>query len=45
MKQVNLYTAKTDLSALVEEAAAGAEIIIAKKRQAEGRRLVAAEGA
>jgi prevent-host-death family protein len=29
MKQVNLYEAKTDLSALVEEAA-GKEIIIAK---------------
>ena len=30
MKQVNLYEAKTELSALVEEAAAGEEIIIAK---------------
>jgi prevent-host-death family protein len=30
MKQVNLYQAKTDLSALVEEAAEGQEIIIAK---------------
>jgi prevent-host-death family protein len=30
VKQVNLYAAKTDLSALVEEAAAGEEIIIAK---------------
>jgi prevent-host-death family protein len=30
MKQVNLYEAKTQLSALVEEAAAGEEIIIAK---------------
>jgi len=30
MKQVNLYQAKTDLSALVEEAAAGEEIVIAK---------------
>ena len=30
MKQVNLYEAKTALSALVEEAAAGEEIIIAK---------------
>jgi prevent-host-death family protein len=29
-KQVNLYTAKTKLSELVEEAAAGAEIIITK---------------
>jgi prevent-host-death family protein len=30
MKQVNLYEAKTGLSALVEAAAAGEEIIIAK---------------
>jgi prevent-host-death family protein len=30
MKQVNLYEAKTDLSALVEQAAAGEEIVIAK---------------
>jgi prevent-host-death family protein len=30
MKQVNLYEAKTALSALVEAAAAGEEIIIAK---------------
>jgi prevent-host-death family protein len=30
MKQVNLYEAKTDLSALVEAAAGGEEIIIAK---------------
>jgi prevent-host-death family protein len=30
MKQVNLYAAKTDLSALVDQAAAGEEIIIAK---------------
>jgi prevent-host-death family protein len=30
MKQVNLYQAKTDLSALVEAAAGGEEIIIAK---------------
>ena len=30
MKQVNLYQAKTELSALVEEAAAGEEIVIAK---------------
>lgn len=29
-KRLNLYDAKTQLSALVEEAAAGAEIIIAK---------------
>ncbi len=30
MKQVNLYEAKTRLSALVEEAGAGEEIVIAK---------------
>ncbi len=30
MKQVNLYEAKTHLSSLVEEAAAGEEVIIAK---------------
>ncbi|HTX48325.1 MAG TPA: type II toxin-antitoxin system prevent-host-death family antitoxin [Caulobacteraceae bacterium] len=30
MKQVNLYEAKTDLSALVEQAAGGETIIIAK---------------
>ncbi|HZZ36330.1 MAG TPA: type II toxin-antitoxin system prevent-host-death family antitoxin [Caulobacteraceae bacterium] len=35
MKQVNLYEAKTRLSALVEEAAAGEEIIIAKNGKAK----------
>lgn len=30
MKWLNLYPAKTQLSALVDEAAAGAEIVIAK---------------
>ena len=30
MKALNLYEAKSQLSALVEEAAAGAEIVIAK---------------
>ena len=30
MKTINIHAAKTDLSALVEEAAAGDEIIIAK---------------
>ena len=30
MKQVNLYEAKTQLSALVDEAAAGEEVVIAK---------------
>ena len=42
MKQVNLYEAKTGLSALVEEAAAGEEIIIAKNGKARAR-LVAIE--
>ena len=37
MKQVNLYEAKTDLSALVEQAAAGEEIIIAKNGKARAR--------
>ncbi|HEX3915922.1 MAG TPA: type II toxin-antitoxin system prevent-host-death family antitoxin [Caulobacteraceae bacterium] len=44
MKQVNLYAAKTDLSALVEEAAAGEEIIIAKNGKPRAR-LVAIETA
>jgi prevent-host-death family protein len=37
MKQVNLYEAKTNLSALVDEAAAGEEIIIAKNGKARAR--------
>ena len=37
MKQVNLYQAKTDLSSLVEEAAAGEEIIIAKNGKARAK--------
>jgi prevent-host-death family protein len=37
MKQVNLYQAKTALSALVEEAAAGEEIIIAKNGKPRAR--------
>ncbi len=37
MKQVNLYEAKTSLSALVEEAANGEEIIIAKNGKALAR--------
>lgn len=37
MKQVNLYEAKTSLSALVEQAAAGEEIIIAKHGKARAR--------
>jgi prevent-host-death family protein len=37
MKQVNLYEAKTTLSALVDQAAAGEEIIIAKNGKAKAR--------
>jgi prevent-host-death family protein len=37
MKQVNLYEAKTSLSALVDEAAAGEEIIIAKNGKAKAK--------
>jgi antitoxin (DNA-binding transcriptional repressor) of toxin-antitoxin stability system len=44
MKQVNLYEAKTGLSALVEAAAAGEEIIIAKNGKARAR-LVALDAA
>jgi prevent-host-death family protein len=36
-KTVHLYTAKTHLSRLVEEAAAGSEIIIAKAGKARAR--------
>jgi prevent-host-death family protein len=36
-KIVNLYDAKTHLSALVDEASAGAEIIIAKSGKAKAR--------
>lgn len=39
MKQVNLYEAKTRLSSLVEEAAAGAEIVIAKNGKPMARLL------
>ena len=42
MKQVNLYEAKTQLSSLVEEAAAGEEVIIAKNGKPCAR-LVALE--
>ena len=42
MKQVNLYEAKTQLSALVDEAGAGAEIVIAKNGKPIAR-LVALE--
>ncbi|MEI9965127.1 MAG: type II toxin-antitoxin system prevent-host-death family antitoxin [Caulobacteraceae bacterium] len=37
MKQVNLYEAKTNLSALVEEAKAGEEIVIAKNGKPQAR--------
>jgi prevent-host-death family protein len=43
MKQVNLYAAKTDLSALVEEAAAGEEIIIAKNGKPRARLVAISE--
>ncbi len=45
MKQVNLYEAKTDLSALVEAAAAGEEIIVAKNGKAKAKlvKLTAAD--
>jgi prevent-host-death family protein len=44
VKQVNLYQAKTDLSALVEQAAGGEEIIIAKNGKPRAR-LIAIGGA
>ncbi|MEO8813330.1 MAG: type II toxin-antitoxin system Phd/YefM family antitoxin [Caulobacteraceae bacterium] len=44
MKQVNLYEAKTSLSALVEEAAGGEEIVIAKNGKTRAK-LVAVERA
>lgn len=37
MKTVSLYAAKTHLSALVEEAAGGEEIVIAKNGKAKAR--------
>jgi len=37
MKTVNIHAAKTNLSKLVEEAAAGKEIIIAKAGKAKAR--------
>jgi prevent-host-death family protein len=37
LRALNLYDAKTHLSALVEEAAAGAEIIIAKNGRPRAR--------
>jgi len=44
VRLINLYDAKTQLSALVEEAAAGAEIIIAKAGRPRAR-LVAIKDA
>jgi prevent-host-death family protein len=41
-KQVNLYEAKTNLSRLVEEAASGSEIIIAKNGKPLARLVPAA---
>ena len=43
MKQVNLYEAKTDLSALVEEAAGGEEIIIAKNGKPRAKLVAIAD--
>lgn len=43
MKQVNLYEAKTHLSSLVEEAAAGEEVIIAKNGKPCARLVALAE--
>ena len=43
MKQVNLYQAKTDLSALVEEAAAGEEIVIAKNGKPKAKLVALGE--
>ena len=37
MKQVNLYEAKTNLSALVDQAEAGEEIVIAKNGKAKAK--------
>ena len=45
MKQVNLYEAKTSLSALVEEAASGEEIVIAKNGKALARLMPLAKEA
>jgi prevent-host-death family protein len=43
MKQVNLYEAKTDLSALVEQAAAGEEIVIAKNGKPKAKLVAVSE--
>ena len=42
MKQVNLYEAKTHLSALVDQAAAGEEIVIAKNGKVRARLVAVA---
>jgi antitoxin (DNA-binding transcriptional repressor) of toxin-antitoxin stability system len=42
MKTVNLHAAKTQLSRLVDEAAAGQEVVIAKRPMAFSARLRAA---
>jgi prevent-host-death family protein len=43
MKQVNLYEAKTDLSSLVEEAAGGEEIVIAKNGKPRAKLVAVSE--
>ena len=43
MKQVNLYEAKTRLSALVDAAAAGEEIVIAKNGKARAKLVAMTE--
>jgi prevent-host-death family protein len=43
MKQVNLYQAKTELSALVEEAAAGEEVVIAKNGKPKAKLVALGE--
>ena len=45
MKQVNLYEAKSGLSALVEEAAAGEEIVIAKNGKPKAKLVSLESGA
>jgi prevent-host-death family protein len=45
MKTVNIHAAKTNLSSLVEEAAAGAEIIIAKAGKPKARLMPLAQPA
>ena len=45
MKQVNLYEAKTQLSKLVDEAAAGKEIVIAKNGKPKAKLIPVGEAA